>query len=68
MFCILLLVSYIKTVADQLPRLGQGEIFCLLSFTCNYVIYVQRCFLFLLVLGMGRVIVLWHLLGLQYDY
>ena len=27
---------------DQLPRLGKRELICLLSFTCNYVVYVRR--------------------------
>ena len=40
---------------------------CLLSFTCNYVFSVRRGFLFLLVLGMGCVILLWHSLGLPYN-
>ena len=41
---------------------------CLLSFTCNYVVSVWRSFLFLLVLGMGCVILLWQTLGLPYNY
>ena len=32
------------------------ELICLLSFTCNYVVSVWRCFLFLLVLWIGCVI------------
>ena len=40
----------------------------LLSFTCNYVVSVQRGFFFFLVLGIGCVILLWHSLGLQYNY
>ena len=27
---------------DQLPRLGKRELICLLSFTCNYVGYLER--------------------------
>ena len=38
---------------DQLPRLGKRELICLLLFTCNYVVSVWNCFLFLWVLGMG---------------
>ena len=54
-----------KTVVDQLPRLGKRELICLLLFTCNYVVSVWRGFLFLLVLGMGYVILLWHSLSLH---
>ena len=53
---------------DQLPRLGKRELICLLSFTCNYVVFVWRGFLFLCVLGMGYVILLWHSLSLPYNY
>ena len=53
---------------DQLPRLGKRELICLLSFTCNYVFFVWRGFLFLWVLGMGYVILLWHSLSLPYNY
>ena len=50
------------------PRLGKRELICLLSFTCNYVVFVWRGFLFLWVLGMGYVILLWHSLSLPYNY
>ena len=53
---------------DQLPRLGKRELICLLLFTCNYVVSVWGGFLFLSVLGMGYVILLWHSLGLLYNY
>ena len=53
---------------DQLPRLGKRELICLLSFTCNYVVFVRKGFLFLWVLGMGYVILLWHSLSLPYNY
>ena len=53
---------------DQLPRLGKRELICLLSFTCNYVVFVWRGFLFLWVLDMGYVILLWHSLSLPYNY
>ena len=53
---------------DQLPRLGKRELICLLSFTCNYVVFVWRGFLFLWVLGTGYVILLWHTLSLPYNY
>ena len=41
---------------DQLPRLGNRELICLLLVTCNYVVSVRRGFPFLWVLGMGYVI------------
>ena len=50
---------------DQLPRLGKRELICLLLFTCNYVVFVLRGFLFLWVLGMDYVILLWHSLSLH---
>ena len=53
---------------DQLPRFGKRELICLLSFTCNYVVFVWRGFLFLWVLGMGYVILLWHSLSFPYNY
>ena len=53
---------------DQLPRFGKRELICLLLFTCNYVVFVWRGFLFLWVLGMGYVILLWHSLSLPYNY
>ena len=53
---------------DQLPRLGKKELMCLLSFTCNYVVFVWRGFLFLWVLGMGCVILFWHSLSLPYTF
>ena len=56
------------TVVDQLPRFGKRELVCLLLFTCNYVVSVWRCFLFLWVLGMGYVILLWHSLSLPCNY
>ena len=68
--CLILysIVSYLlKVVADQLPRLGKRELTYLLSFTCNYV-SVRRGFLFLLVFWIGCVILLWHSLGLPYNY
>ena len=53
---------------DQLPRLGKRELICLLLFTCNYVVFGWRGFLFLWVLWMGYVILLWHSLSLPYNY
>ena len=53
---------------DQLPLLGKRELICLLLFACNYVVSVWGGFLFLLVLGMGYVILLWHSLSLPYNF
>ena len=55
---------------DQLPRFGKRELICMLLFTCYYVVSVWRGFLFLWVLGisMDYVILLWHSLGLPYNY
>ena len=53
---------------DQLPRLGKGELICLLLFTCNYVVSVWSGFLFLWMFGMGYVILLWHSLSLPFNY
>ena len=47
---------------------NQSMLICLLLFTCNYVVSVWRGFLFLLVLGMGYVILLWHSLSPPYNY
>ena len=46
----------------------ERELICLLLFTCNYMVSVWRGFLFLLVLGMGYVILLWHSLSLPYNF
>ena len=57
------IVSYLLyAVAEQLPQLRKRELVFLLLFTCNFVVSVQRRFLFLLVLGC--VILLWHSLDL----
>ena len=56
------------TVVDQLPRLGKRELICLLLFTCNYMVSVWICFLFLWVLGIGYVILLWHSMNFPYNY
>ena len=53
---------------NYLGWLGKRGLFCLLLFTCNYVVSVRRGFLFLWVLGMGYVILLWHSLSLPYNY
>ena len=65
-FCILLLhvgiYMYMGDVADQLSRSAKGWLICLLSITCNYVVFVRRGFLFLLVLGIACVILLFHII------
>ena len=49
-YCLLFYVS----CSGSLTSLGWGrESFCLLSFTCSYVVSVRRGFLFLLVLAVG---------------
>ena len=48
--------------------LGKRELVCLLLFTCNCVVSVRRGFVFLLVLGVGCVILLWHSLSLPHNY
>ena len=48
------------TCNGSMTSVGIERVVCLLSFTCNYVVSVQRGFLFLSVLGMGCVILLWH--------
>ena len=65
-FCCLLF--YMQTVADQLPRLGMRELICLLLFTCNDVVSIQRGFFFRCVLVVGCVIILWQSLGLPYTF
>ena len=60
--------SVFKAGKRPIPRLGKRELIRLLLFTCNYVVFVLRGFLFLWVLGMGYVILLWHSLSLPYNY
>ena len=47
---------------------GERELFFLLLFTCNYVVSVRRGFLFLWVLEIGSDNLLWHTLGLPFNY
>ena len=65
-FCCYLFICKLY-IADQLSLLEKRELICLLSFTLNYVVSVRKGFLFLLVLGMGCVILMWHSQGLQYN-
>ena len=50
-----IVIIYMLAVADRLPRLGERELFFLLSFTCNYVDSVRRGFLLLFVLLVLRI-------------
>ena len=47
------IVSYLYVShSESITSLGEErELICLLAFSCNYVVFVQRDFLFLLVLG-----------------
>ena len=59
----------ITSVGEERERKSESErVTFLLSFTSNYVVSVQRDFLFLLVHGMDCIILLWYSLGLPYDY
>ena len=51
-----------------MPQLGKRELIFLLLFICYFVASVRRSFLFLLVLRIGCIILLWHSLGLPYNY
>ena len=62
-----ILYSIVSCLCVSRSELGKRELICLLSFTCNDVVSVWRDFLFLLVLGIGCVILLWHTLGLPYN-
>ena len=64
-----LLSYYYVSCSGSFTSVGEeGEQISLLSFTCNYVVSVRRGFLFLLFLGMDCVILLWHSLGLPFNY
>ena len=53
---------------DQLPRLGNRELICLLLFTCNvWFLFGEVSASSAGVLGMGYVILLWHSLSLPYN-
>ena len=65
------IVSYLYVSCSgsiSIIRLGKRELICLLLFMCNYLVSVRRGLLFLLVLGIGFVILLWHSLSLPYNY
>ena len=63
---------FVVYVSCSAPNTSFGEskreLIFLLSFACTYVVSVWRDFLFLLVLGMGCVILLGHSMGLPYNY
>ena len=66
------LYSYVShlyvSCSESITSVVGKELICWLSFTCNYLVSVRRDFLFLLVLGLGCVILLWHSLGIPYNY
>ena len=63
------IVSYLYvSCSGSITSVAKERAKCLLPFTCNYVVSVRTGFLFLLVLGMGCVILLWHSLGLPFNY
>ena len=63
------IISYLYiSCSGSITLVGDKELIYLLSFSCNYVVSVQRGFLFLWVLGMGCVILLWHTLSHPYNY
>ena len=59
-----LYVSCGVSIASVWERAGLSP----LSFVCGCMVSVRRGFHFLLVLGMGCVILLWHSQGLPYNY
>ena len=63
-----MLVNYMLSVADRLPQLEKRELLFLLSFTGKHVVSVKKGFFFLLVLGIGCVILLWDTLCLSCYY
>ena len=52
-------VVYFVSCSGSITSLWE-ELFFLLVFACNYVVSLRRGNLFLLVLGIGCVILLWH--------
>ena len=61
------LFIHVCECSGSITLVGKRELIFLLSFSCNYVDSVRRGLFFLLVLGMGCVILLWHSLGLPYP-
>ena len=63
------IVSYLYvSCSGSITSVGEERAIFLLLFAYNYVYSVGRDFLFLLVLRVGCVILLWHSLGLPYNY
>ena len=62
------IVSYLYvSCSGSITLVGEErELIFLLSFIYNYLVSVMRGFLFLLVLGIGCIILLCHALGLPY--
>ena len=65
-FRILLLVIFVGC-SGSVASVGEEWDSFLLLFTCNYVVFVGRGFL-LLVLGIGYAILFWHSLSLQFIF
>ena len=64
---LLVIYMYMQALADGFPRFGRGElIFSAIVYL--YMVSVPRSFLFLLVLGIGCIILLWHSPVLPYNY
>ena len=66
------LYSYVShlyvSCSEPITSVVGKELICWLSFTCNYLVSVRRDFPFLWMLGLGCVILLWHSLGIPYNY
>ena len=62
------IVSYLCVgCSGSITSVGEERAYLSAIFTCNYVVSVRRGFLFLMVLGMGCVIILCHYLVLPYT-
>ena len=63
------IVSYLYVgCSGSITSVGEERASLSAIVTCNYVVSVRRGFIFLLVLGIGCIILLWHSLGLPYNY
>ena len=64
------IVSYLYvSCSGSMTLVGkEREILFLLSFTCNYAVSFRIGYHFLLVLGVGCVILSWHSLCFPYNY
>ena len=61
-------VFHCDSCSGSITTVGEERAYLSAIVTCNYVVSVRRGFLFFLVLGMGCVILLWHFLGIPYNY